>query len=133
MCCTVEVAFDLRKRGQTTLCQRDVESIAYDCRCEALYTLHEFEGRGRVVERNHRVVVAEFEGFEGATQFLSKIAKMRYAYIECIYTSGCPYRIVYASKRYLKLLTKEEVKEYRKRERETEENRIVTSIISGKI
>ena len=115
MCCTVEVAFDLRKRGQTTQCQKDVENIAYDCRCDTTHTLHEFEGTGRVIERNHQIVVVEFEGLEGAAQFLSRVADMRYAYIECVYTDGFPYRIVYASKRYPKLLTKEEVKEYRRR------------------
>ena len=130
MCWTVEVAFDLRKRGQITFCRTEVSNIAYDSGCETLYTLHEYEGSDRLIQRNHLVTVIEFDSFEGASHFLKQISSLKYVYVECVYSTKSGYCILYASKRYLRMLSTEEMRNYKKYCKDLPENKTILNLIS---
>ena len=134
---TVEVSFDVRTRGNITEVKRELRNIADNCNCEGMYFMHEIEGKGRNIQRNHCVFVVNFDlnQIMDIIYFLTKMRQDSYIYIECMYQDDSICNLIHASPKYLQRMEKNFVKQYKK-ERKThiytqiEENFIST--IRGK-
>jgi len=110
---TIEVSFDLRKRAQVSAFSTQTQEMAEKHGCVSHYALHECEGRGRVMERNHHVFISEYEDIETAAAYVREVRRTQYLYVESIYREDGKVQLLYASPRYLKRMDKGNVQAYK--------------------
>ena len=119
---TIDVSFDLSK-----LCFTETKSalinLSQKYKSYRYYSDFEMSGFNRVITRNHCVITFIFEEFfiDKFILFIKEIKKIRKVYIECVYND---YNIIYASKKYLKMLSKYEYDKYKERLNKKKNNNI---------
>ena len=84
------------------------------CKCEYHYEQYELEGRRRQIYRMQYIISFIFpEDCVQLQTFIRYIKALRNVHIECIVMDSGAYEIIYASPKYLSLMSKEKAKEYR--------------------
>ena len=129
---TVEVSFDLRKRSRVSMFQGEVRECAEKHDCTRYYTMHECEGRGGTMDRNHCVFVVEFdsEDTKGVVGFLSEVKRTQYLYVESVYEERGKYNLLYASSKYLRRMDKDAMRAFKQRKRTQSLGEYETQILS---
>ena len=121
---TIEVSFDIRVRHDVTEMKKVLREKAFICNCENDYFMHEIEGKGRKMERNHCVFVVSFDvnQLDDILYFLKIIHDEEDIYIECIYRDDGIYNLIHASPIYLQRMEKNFVKQYKKQRKQLNMN-----------
>ena len=109
----IEVAINLKHRGDALKLKNEIIEKASESRCELYYQDFEFEGKKRHCTRNHLFIIFFFpEEPKYIINFLHLLKKRKYAYIESVGFDNCKFTLLYASKKYLNMMDKYKVKEY---------------------
>jgi hypothetical protein len=110
---TVELSFDLRKKGDLTETKLTFEDEAYKHGCERFYYNYEISGYNRTLKRSHSIMTFIFEeNDQEVAKFIKFCKKQRFINIESIIYEDTQVKIMYASKQYLNMMEKEFVKRY---------------------
>ena len=109
----LEVALNLKHRGDALMLKKEIVKLAEESRCELYYQDFEFEGKKRQIKRNHLFFIFFFpDNPKYIINFLYLLKKRKYAYIESIGFDNCKFTLLYASKKYLNMMDKYKAKEY---------------------
>ena len=109
----LEVALNLKQRGDALMLKKEIVKLAVESRCELYYQDFEFEGKKRQIKRNHLFFIIFFpDNPKYIINFLYLLKKRKYAYIESIGFDNCKFTLLYASKKYLNMMDKYKAKEY---------------------
>jgi hypothetical protein len=113
---TIEISFDIHAINNFTQTKHMLNAIAEENNCDDTYFMHEIEGQGKTIERNHCIFVTifEIEQIKDIMNYLRNIRNDTNYYIECIYRDDGVYHILHASPIYLKRMNKNYVKQYKK-------------------
>lgn len=116
---TVEVSFDIRVQKNVTEFKNKLQETAYESDCETLYFIHEMEGKGKKIQRNHCIFVVSFQCDQGEDiiYFLKTMRDNSCVYIESIYEDEGVCNLIHASPKYLQRMDKSFVKQYKKERR----------------
>tara|TARA_B100001142_G_C13856559_1_gene470414 strand:- start:30 stop:443 length:414 start_codon:yes stop_codon:yes gene_type:complete len=115
---TVELSFDIRKKGDITETKRVFEEKSYKHGCERFYYNYEMSGRGRTLKRSHYVMTFIFEeNDDEVAKFLKFCKAAKYIRIESVVYENTTVQIMYASKQYLNMMEKEFAKLYYSKKR----------------
>ena len=110
---TIELSFNLRKKGDLTETRRVFEEKALQHGCENFYYNYEMSGHGRTLKRSHYVMTFIFEeNDEEVVKFLKFCKAAKYVYIESVSYENTIVQLMYASKQYLNMMEKEFAKLY---------------------
>ena len=110
---TIELSFNLRKKGDLTETRRVFEEKALQHGCENFYYNYEMSGHGRTLKRSHYVMTFIFEeNDEEVAKFLKFCKAAKYVYIESVSYENTIVQLMYASKQYLNMMEKEFAKLY---------------------
>ena len=105
---TIELSFNLRKKGDLTETRRVFEEKALQHGCENFYYNYEMSGHGRTLKRSHYVMTFIFEeNDEEVAKFLKFCKAAKYVYIESVSYENTIVQLMYASKQYLNMMEKE--------------------------
>lgn len=109
----LEIALNLKHRGDALMLKNKIIKLAEESRCELYYQDYEFQGKKRQFVRNHLFFIFFFpEDPKYIINFLYLLKKRKYAYIESIGFDNCKFTLLYASKKYLNMMDKYKAKEY---------------------
>jgi hypothetical protein len=109
----LEIALNLKHRGDALMLKNEIIKLAEESRCELYYQDYEFQGKKRQFVRNHLFFIFFFpEDPKYIINFLYLLKKRKYAYIESIGFDNCKFTLLYASKKYLNMMDKYKAKEY---------------------
>tara|TARA_Y100000590_G_scaffold462811_1_gene627906 strand:- start:19 stop:489 length:471 start_codon:yes stop_codon:yes gene_type:complete len=108
---SIDISFDLRKHNFTQI-KNTLINLSKKYESYRYYCDFELSGLNKVITRNHCVITFIFEDFytDKFILFIKEIKKISRVYIECVYND---YNIIYASKKYLKMLSKYEYEKYK--------------------
>jgi len=109
----LEIALNLKHRGDALMLKNEIIKLAEESRCELYYQDYEFQGKKRQFVRNHLFFIFFFpEDPKYIINFLYLLKKRKYAYIESVGFDNCKFTLLYASKKYLNMMDKYKAKEY---------------------
>lgn len=109
----LEVALNMKHRGDALMLKKEIVKQAQESRCELYYQDFEFEGKKRQIIRNHLFFIFFFpEDPKYIINFLYLLKKRKYVYIESIGFDNAKFTLLYASKKYLNMMDKYKAKEY---------------------
>ena len=109
----LEVALNLKHRGDALMLKTEIVKQAEESRCELYYQDFEFEGKKRQFVRNHLFFIFFFpEDPKYIINFLYLLKKRKYVYIESVGFDNAKFTLLYASKKYLNMMDKYKAKEY---------------------
>ena len=109
----LDISFDLRDTRHGEKVKNNLIEKAKLCGCENYYTNNEISGHGRIIKRNHIVIVLFFpEDSKYIISFIRKIKSNRNIYIESIGFDNIKFTLLYASKSYLNMMQRDKMKEY---------------------
>jgi hypothetical protein len=109
----LEVALNLKHRGDALMLRREIVKQARESRCELYYQDFEFEGKKRQFVRNHLFFIFFFpEDPKYIINFLYLLKKRKCVYIESVGFDNAKFTLIYASKKYLNMMDKYKAKEY---------------------
>ena len=109
----LEVALNLKHRGDALMLKTEIVKQAEESRCELYYQDFEFEGKKRQFVRNHLFFIFFFpEDPKYIINFLYLLKKRKYVYIEAVGFDNAKFTLLYASKKYLNMMDKYKAKEY---------------------
>lgn len=109
----LEVALNLKHRGDALMLKTEIVKLAEESRCELYYQDFEFQGKKRQFVRNHIFFIFFFpEDPKYIINFLYLLKKRKYVYIESIGFDNATFTLLYASKKYLNMMDKYKAKEY---------------------
>ena len=113
---TIETSFNIGANNNFTDTKKALYALAQENNCDESYFMHEIEGEGKNIERNHCIFVTLFdiEQVKDIMNYLRKIIYDTHYYIECIYRDDGINHILHASPIYLKRMNKKYVKAYKK-------------------
>ena len=115
---TIELSFDLRKKGDITETRRVFEEKAYKHGCERFYYNYEMSGHGRTLKRSHYVMTFIFEENDvEVAKFLKFCKAAKYIRLESVVYENTIVQLMYASKQYLNMMEKEFAKMYYNKKR----------------
>ncbi len=110
---TIELSFDIRKRGDITETCKIFEKESSKYGCELFYTNYEVSGYNRTMRRCHYVMTFIFEeNDEIVAKFVKFVKQQRDIKIESVVCENSNINIMYASKQYLNMMEKEFAKRY---------------------
>ena len=112
---TVEVSFDLRKRSRVSVFQATVRECAEKHGCTTHYSMHECEGHGRTMDRNHCVFIVEFDSeyMDGIVGFLMEVKRTQDLYVESVYEETGKCNLLYASSKYLRRMERDAARAFK--------------------
>jgi hypothetical protein len=109
----LEIALNLKHRGDALILKKEIVKQADESRCELYYQDFEFMGKKRHAIRNHIFFIFFFpEDPKYIINFLYLLKKRKYVYIESIGFDNSKFTLLYASKKYLNMMDKYKAKEY---------------------
>ena len=109
----LEVALNLKHRGDALMLKTEIVKLAEESRCELYYQDFEFQGKKRQFVRNHIFFIFFFpEDPKYIINFLYLLKKRKYVYIESVGFDNAKFTLLYASKKYLNMMDKYKAKEY---------------------
>lgn len=111
----LELSFSLSKSRNITSLINNIETIAFDHMCDKFNINYEFMGKNRTIYKNNCVLSIDFnENSEKyLTKFIKKIKELKYIKLEILYYDNINIDILYASKKYLQTMTKENMQKYK--------------------
>lgn len=116
----VELCFDTRGANgwQSQLYER--RALAEEHGCDIQYFTHEIEGKGRQTLRSDGVQVITFadNAFNGFIAFICALRKLPRNCIECIYEDDTTCNLLYASPQYVRRMSLDEARAFRKERRD---------------
>ena len=102
---TVELSFDLRKKGNLTETKLVFEDEATKHGCERFYYNYEISGYNRTLKRSHSIMTFIFEeNDQEVAKFIKFCKKQRFINIESIIYEDTQVKLMYASKQYLNMI-----------------------------
>ena len=111
---TIDLALDIKKNSNLTAQKEKIIKHAEDNTCVRYYGNHEIGGINRTITRNHYVMTFCFSTQNDIINFIKIVKHHTPFQIEMIGYDDCIYIMIYASKKYLKLMETEMVVKYRK-------------------
>ena len=129
----LELSINLKKHTNSNI-KKEIIDSAYNYKCEYHSDMYEFSGKRKLFYRNHYILSFHFtDNIELLCDFIRFIKQKRSIYIENIAYENVTYKIIYASKSYLKLMQKEFALKYIDEKRRgilQEKNPLIFSVIS---
>jgi len=111
----VEVAFDVKKIKNIIPFKTELVDNSKKYNCEFFYLNHEMMGSNRKIYRNHYILTFHIPENDGNMYlFIKYLSSVRNLYIESIGFDNCKFKLMYASKKYLKFMDEFCVKQYLK-------------------
>ncbi len=103
----LELSINLKKHTNSAI-KKEIIDSAYNYKCQYHHDIYEFSGKRKQFFRNHYVLSFHFsDNIELLCDFIRFIKKKKAIYIENIAYENITYKIIYASKSYLKMMQKE--------------------------
>jgi len=132
----IELSVHLDKMVNLTQIKNCLFKKARECKVENYYSNYEFMGKDRHIERNHCILTFKFEDNEElVAEFITFIKKKSHINIESLGYDDHIYKLMYASKKYLKLMEIFQAKKYleaRKKGKLYKQNSIILKAILKK-
>lgn len=111
---TVELSFDLRKKGDLTATKRKLENESCKLGCTRFFYNYEVSGHNRTLNRSHYVMTFIFEANDVLVAKFIKFSKNdKFIKVESLSYEKPEVCLMYASKQYLNMMEKAYVKQYR--------------------
>lgn len=109
----IELSLKLKQQSNITNTINEVIENAYNHACENHYVNYEYIYKKKVVIRNTCVISLTFNDVpKEISKFIRKIKQNRTIYIECISYDDTTIELLYASKQYLNIMEKSQMKAY---------------------
>ena len=109
----IDIGINLNKITNLNEIKNMLLEKAYECKLEKYYSQFEHIGKNRKVFRNHCVMTFLFiENDELLSDFIRYTKKIKNINIELVALDSIPFKIIYASKKYLNIMEKEHVENY---------------------
>jgi len=109
----LEISINHKKIANKTETQDNLIALANSFCCESYYNKYEFSGRHRTVQYYNNVYTFHFpENIETICGFIRSVKQSKGIYIESIGFDNVVYDLIYASKKYLNIMEKENVNNY---------------------
>tara|TARA_Y100000816_G_C25900835_1_gene469916 strand:- start:115 stop:525 length:411 start_codon:yes stop_codon:yes gene_type:complete len=111
----IELSVNIKKNTNLTKIKDDIKFFANKNNCSFMYDSYEYVVNNRYYYRNHYITTIEFpDNDEQLIKFIKEIKKYKKIYIEMLSYEDMKYDIMYASKKYLNMMEKEQAKSYLK-------------------
>lgn len=109
----VEVAFDVKKIKNIIPFKTEIVNNSKKYNCNFFYLNHEMMGSNRKIYRNHYILTFHIpENDENMLSFIRYLTSIKDLHIESIGFDNCQFKLMYASKKYLKFMDEYCVKKY---------------------
>lgn len=109
----LEISINHKKIANKTETQNNLIELAKNFYCESYYNKYEFSGRHRTVQYYNNVYTFHFpENLQMICGFIQSVKQIKGIYIESIGFDNIVYELIYASKKYLNIMEKENVNKY---------------------
>ena len=109
----LEISINHKKVANNTETHNNLIALAKNYCCESYYNKYEFSGRHRTVQYYNNVYTFHFpEDIETICGFIRSVKHSKGIYIESIGFDNVVYELIYASKKYLNIMEKENVNKY---------------------
>lgn len=113
MAYNIELSLKLRQQSNITSTINDIIDESYKYSCNNHYINYEYIYKKKVVIRNCCIISLTFnDDPREISKFIKKIKKNRTINIECVSYEDTVIDLLYASKRYLNIMEKSQMKEY---------------------
>lgn len=113
MAYNIELSLKLRQQSNITSTINDIIDESYKYSCNNHYINYEYIYKKKVVIRNCCIISLTFnDDPREISKFIKKIKKNRTINIECVSYEDTIIDLLYASKRYLNIMEKSQMKEY---------------------
>tara|TARA_Y100000389_G_scaffold84397_1_gene81038 strand:- start:2362 stop:2772 length:411 start_codon:yes stop_codon:yes gene_type:complete len=114
----VEISKKIQNHDSIEEFKSTMSDLAENYNSSFYYFNYELMGRNRQVYRNHIVVTILLpEDIESVVEFIRLIKSTRYLYIESIGYDNCVYKLIFASKKYLRMMDDYFAKDYLKKKK----------------
>ena len=115
----IELSINMKKTTNLTQLKDDIICLANKNNCTFFYDTFEYIVSNRYFYRNHYIISLEFpDDDDKLISFIREIKKNKKIYIENLNYENLQCKIMYASKKYLNMMEKEQAKSYLKARRE---------------
>jgi len=109
----IEISLKLKQQSNITSTINSIIEDSYTYSCINHYVNYEYIYKKRVVIRNSCVISLTFDDVpKQISKFIRKIKKNRSINIECVSYEDTMIDLLYASKQYLNIMEKSQMKEY---------------------
>ena len=109
----LELSINHKKVSNTTEYQLKIIDVATKYNCVYYYNKYEFSGKNRTIQYNNNIFTFTFpDNQELLCGFIKEIKTYKGIYIENIGFDNIIYKLIYASKKYLNIMEKENVNKY---------------------
>lgn len=109
----IELSLKLRQQSNITQTINDIIDSSYQHACVNHYVNYEYVYKKKVVIRNSCVISLTFDDVpKEISKFIRKIKQNRTIGIECVSYDDTTTELLYASKQYLNIMEKSQVKDY---------------------
>tara|TARA_B100000123_G_C25716976_1_gene422619 strand:- start:78 stop:488 length:411 start_codon:yes stop_codon:yes gene_type:complete len=111
----IELSINIKKNTNISELKETVKTLAKKYNCSFMYDSYEYIVNNRYYFRNHCIITMEFPDDDAnLISFINSIKKNKKVHIEMLSYENLTYSLMYASKKYLNLMEKEEAKSYLK-------------------
>ena len=111
----MELSINIKKNTNLSELKQSVKTLAEKNNCSFMYDSYEYIVNNRYYFRNHCIITMEFPDDDAnLISFINSIKKNKKVHIEMLSYENIKYSLMYASKKYLNLMEKEEAKSYLK-------------------
>ena len=130
----LEISINHKKIANKTQTHNNLITLANKFYCESYYNKYEFSGKNRTVQYYNNVYTFYFpDNIETICGFIRSVKQYKGIYIENIGFDDVVYKLIYASKKYLNIMEKENVNDYIQRKESGEifsKNTKILSLVS---
>jgi hypothetical protein len=111
-----EISINHKKIANETKVQTEIINIANRYNCQDYYNRYEFSGKNRTIKYYNNIFTITFlENIKNVCNFIREIKLHKGIYIESIGFDNVVYNLIYASKKYLNIMEKQQVRDYIKK------------------
>src|SRR6056300_424005 len=115
----IELSLKLKQQSNITHTIDDIINNSYKHSCVNHYVNYEYVYKKKIVIRNSCVISLTFDDDpKEISRFIRKIKQNRTISIECIYYDDTTKELLYASKQYLNIMEKSQMKDYLERKKD---------------
>jgi len=114
----IELSLKLKQQSNITYTINDIIDYSYQHACINHYVNYEYVHKKKIVIRNSCVISLTFDDVpKQISKFIRKIKQNRTITIECISYDDTTTELLYASRQYLNIMEKSQMKEYLERKK----------------
>ena len=132
----IEISINLNKLTNLTEIKNILLQKAYDCKLNYHYIVYEHIGKNRQIFRNHCVITLLFEEHdELLAEFIKYSKSIKNISIESVGLDDIPFKLMYASKKYLNIMEKQFVDNYinlKKKKKLYKQDSIIYKVLNKK-